>query len=207
MAKELFDFVKTEGSDKLKALRRTTSLTKSGNGIPEPILVEFEKSFLASLKKLRYESDGYAYWRHNGSESKFEFLVADRLIDMINKSDWAKSAKQTHEGVKQVQAVGGDDLYNRILGSATKLTTCTALKRIVGSPIEIVGQELCILSPAIKMDIAAENSTDFESMLIFYKFYGSSDDLKKRYKLAKKLITGNLLNKKQRPSKGPYYRH
>lgn len=204
IARELYDYAKKSGPEIYRTLNKNTKLAKSGTGLPQSVLNQFEKSFIASLSKFEFQEDGYGYWSNNGSTVKFIFLIPDKIVDAINESDWVKSAKLTDEGTRQVDAFGDEEIYQEAVDSAVPKLVQHALKAIVGNPISAHAARMMVISPIIKLGVAPEGTHDFEQIPLFFFSRGNCKDNLAQYKLAKKLIVGSWLRKGLPPIKGPY---
>jgi hypothetical protein len=206
IAGEIYSHAKQQGSATYRALKQTT-LRSSGSGLPPPVLVAFENSFLRALSSRPYGKDGYAKWQHESSEKSFNFLFRSPLVEQVNRTDWAAAAKNTAAGVSQISALGSDDAYREAVAASIGKVFDLAVATYKGK-FHATGNNYGwrVLSDVLTVAAAAEGTTDFQSTQLFYWSYGKEAETTTEYKLAKSLMTTGLLFKRAMPpSAGPFF--
>ncbi len=186
-------------------LLKDTALMESGSGLAEGVLEEFEEAFLRAMDFS--VSAGFAKWRDGRSQARFTFHLTSRLIDAVRgMSDWARAAKRTADGVKQVAAVGGDTQYQGLINDAVPqmvaraIAVCRGRFRDSGK-----GRGWRVLTPVVTVQVAHLGKSDFAPHDLFYLATGSEKDTGSEYKRAKKLLLGGLFRKPTAPFEGPYF--
>ena len=202
IARDLYDAAKKIPHALLSL--KDTALTASGSGLAECVLKEFEEAFLRAMDFS--VSAGFAKWRDGTSQVRFSFHLTSRLIDAVRgMSDWARAAKRTADGVKQVVALGGDTQYQELVNNAVPQMVARAIAvcrgRFRGSG-KVHGWR--VLTPVLTVQVAHLGESDFAPHDLFYLATGSEKDTASEYKRAKKLLLGGLFRKPRAPFEGPY---
>ncbi|HLO15512.1 MAG TPA: hypothetical protein VK206_11830 [Anaerolineales bacterium] len=206
IAKEIYNFAKGKSREVLDALKETT-LRPSGSGLPSPILVAFQESFLAVLSaRVHSVLDGYTCLPDRDREQKFHLLLREPLVTRIQQTNWVAASSKTADGVDQIKAVGGLEEYQTaVSGVIGELFDYTASK-YVGVFHATTTRGWRLLSGVIHASAAPEGTTQFKNTAFLYYSAGSEEDTANEYRLSKKLLTTGLLwwKKLATPSAGPY---
>jgi hypothetical protein len=187
----------------LSSLKETT-LTESGSGLAEGVLQEFEQAFMQAMD---YSvSAGFAKWGDGKSQARLTFYLASRLIGSVRgMSDWARAAKRTADGEKQVAALGGDTAYQVLINDAVPQMVVRAIAASRGRFRDWgTGRGWRVLTPVINAQVAHLGKRDFLPYDLFYLATGSEKDTAIEYGRAKKLVLGGLFRKPTPPVEGPY---
>jgi hypothetical protein len=187
-------------------LVKDIALTESGSGLAEGVLKEFEEVFLRAMDFS--VSAGSAKWRDGNSQARFTFYLTARLTDAVRgMSDWARAAKRTADGVKQVAALGGDTLYQGLINDAVPQMVARAIAACRGRFRDSgKGRGWRVLTPVATVQVAHLGESDFAPHDLFYLAKGSEKDTGSEYKRAKKLLLGGLFRRKATaPFEGPYF--
>jgi hypothetical protein len=181
------------------------ALTESGSWLAEGVLKEFEEVFLRAMDFS--VSAGSAKWRDGNSHARFTFHLTSRLADAVRgMSDWAKAAKRTVDGTKQVAALGGDTLYQGLINDAVPQMVARAITVCRGRFHDSAnGRGWRILTPVVTVQVVHLGQSDFAPHELFYLAIGSEKDTGIEYKRAKKLLFGGLFHKPRAPFEGPYF--
>ena len=180
------------------------ALNESGSWLAEGVLKEFEEVFLRAMDFS--VSAGFAKWRDGNSQARFAFYLTSRLTDAVRgMSDWARAAKRTADGTKQVAALGGDTLYQGIINDAVPQMVARAIAVCRGRFHDSGnGRGWRVLTPVVTVQVAHLGESDFAPHQLFYLATGSEKDTGIAYKRAKKLLLGGLFRKPRAPFEGPY---
>jgi hypothetical protein len=185
---------------------KEAALKKSGSGVPEAVLKEFEDVFLAVMD-VSFLSDGYAKWRDGQSEALFQFWLTRGMIEQIRKSDWVKAARRSAGGIAQVQACGSDARYQELVDHVVPQMFASAVKACRGVFRDRGNDKgWQVLTPVIAVTVAHKAKDDFALHEIFYMATGSKADTDIQFKRAKKFLLGGLFHKSPAPFEGPYFR-
>jgi hypothetical protein len=177
------------------------ALTESGS---KSVLKEFEEVFVRAMDFS--VPAGSATWRDGNSQVRFTFYLTSRLTDAVRgMSDWARAAKRTAEGTKQVTALGGDTLYQGLINDAVPQMVARAIGACRGRFHDSGnGHGWRVLTPVVTVQLAHLGESDFAPHELFYLATGSEEDTGIEYKRAKKLLLGGLFRKSRAPFEGPY---
>ncbi len=204
IAQAIFNYLKN-APGKLKELGAL--LKRTGQGLPESVLVEFEKRFDQALNNS--SDNGYGKWKDGKDEVKFKFLLVSTVIDYIRKrggsTDWAKAASQTAAGQQQITLLGGNQAFNDLMDGVTPLLVEATIAANIGEFHSAAGKTgVRILTAIVEQPVAKYKSKEFAPAKIFYIAQGNEKDTAAQYKLAKKLVKGGWGTKRQ-PFEGPYF--
>ena len=179
--------------------------TGSGSWLAEGVLKEFEEVFLRAMDFT--VPAGFAKWRDGNSQARFAFHLTSRLADAVRgMSDWARAAKRTVDGTKQVAALGGDTLYHGLINDAVPQMVVRAIAVCRGRFHDSAnGRGWRVLTPVLIVQVAHLGESDFAPHELFYLTTGSEKDTGSEYKRAKKLLLGGLFRKQRAPFEGPYF--
>jgi len=200
IARDIYDAAK-KVPGMLSSLK-ATALTKSGSGLPEAVLKQFEEAFEDGMSY--GHSNGFANWRDGKSEVRFTFRLTSPVINGIQKSDWAKAAKRTQEGNEQVGALGGNTQYQTLINNAVPQLVTRAIAIYQGHHSG-TGFGWRILTPVATVKVAHRNMSDFAPHDLFYVATGSEDSTASEYKRAKRLLIGGWFRAPSAPFEGPYF--
>jgi hypothetical protein len=121
-------------------------------------------------------------------------------------SDWARAAKRTVDGTKQVAALGGDTLYHGLINDAVPQMVVRAIAVCRGRFHDSGnGRGWRVLTPVLTVQVAHLGESDFATHELFYLTTGSEKDTGSEYKRAKKLLLGGLFRKPRAPFEGPHF--
>ena len=181
------------------------ALSESGSWLAEGVLKEFEEVFVRAMDFS--VSAGSAKWRDGNSQARFTFYLTTRLTDAVRgMSDWARAAKRTADGAKQVAALGGDTLYQGLINDAVPQMVARAIAVYRGHFHDSGnGRGWRVLTPVVTVQVAHVGESDFVPHELFYLATGSEKDTGIEYKRAKKLLLGGLFRKRRAPFEGPYF--
>lgn len=188
----------------LSSLKETT-LAKSGSGLAEGVLQEFEDAFMQAMD---YSvSAGFAKWGAGKSQARLTFYLVSRLIGSVRgMSDWVRAAKRTADGEKQVAALGGDTAYQMLINDAVPQLVVRAIAVSRGRFRDWgTGRGWRVLTPVISAQVAHFGKSDFVPHDLFYLATGSQKETGIEYRRAKKLVLGGLFRKPMPPVEGPYF--
>lgn len=207
LAAAIYDYAKKKGGEFQNELRNTT-LRANGSGLPPPILVAFQESFVRTLTNRMYLSDGYARWPYGNSEGEIELLLRQPLVDSIEKTNWVKAAEETADGVKQIAALGGKADYQAAVSRTIGGVFNYAVSKYVGhlETTDKPDRFWMLLSEIINAPAALRGTERFEDSQFLYWCFGNKQDVKIKRKLSKAVLkTGSLWWKKYAsPSVGPF---
>jgi hypothetical protein len=207
IATDLYDYAKKKGGDIQKELKNT-ALRANGNGLPPPLLVAFQESFVRTLTNSMFLSDGYARWPYRSTEGEIELLLRQPLVASIQKTDWVEAAQRTADGLKQIAALGGKTEYqaavSRTIGGVLNYTVSKYVGHL--QTTDKPDRFWMLLSEVIKAPAAPKGTETFADTEFLYWCFGDKQDVKTKHKLSKEvLMTGSLWWKKYAsPSVGPF---
>ena len=208
IAQEVLNYAKQLGSDIERDLNQTNLMRRGG--LPEAVLAMFEKSFLETLDEPGLQTHGSGFWRIDGSEREFEFMISSRIVNSVNhRSDWVAAAKRTNEGVRQLGAFSSEEHYRDAIATSMKTALPVAVNACRGVFRKLdYGNDLgwLVLTPQLTVPIARKGTTEFSPENIFYLARGTKVETKSQYKMAKRLIVNSWFRKATQPSSGPYYK-
>ncbi len=173
IARDIYDAAKQVPAT--LSLLKATSLTKSGSGLPEAVLKAFEDAFLLAMRFSL--SDGFGKWRDGKSEVRFTFRLTSGLVTQIRKVNWARAAKDTAEGMKQLEALGGEAKFNARIDNVVPKMVARAIAACQGQFQDSgAGIGWRILTPVAAVAVARRGTSDFVSHDLFYIATGNESD-------------------------------
>jgi len=185
---------------KLKELAQI--LKRSGQGLPEGVLLEFGRRFELAISTSR--TDGYGKWKDGPNVVTLKFFLAATVIEYIKKSSgptgWTTAASNAATGLKQIALVGGEQAFNDLINGVIPKLVEIAVAESVGKFHAYAGKTgFRVLTKTTDELVAEYTSKDFAPAHIFYIALGTEEETKVQYKLATKLT------KKKPPIEGLYF--